>query len=181
MRLQAIVFFAFLGAITFACGQKPISGIDLRTGNIFSTESLPTTKGLVVIFLSANCPCSRSHEGVIETLAHEFSDFSFVGVHSNQDEEEAMAKVHFKEVGFSFPIIQDRQAKIANEFGALKTPHAFIVGPKGECWFNGGIDDRKDASKAGQFYLKQALIDLKAGREPKERVVRTLGCTIKRG
>jgi len=181
MRLQILGFFVVLGLNTFACGPKPIAGKDLRTGKYFSTETASPSKGLVVVFLSAQCPCSRSHEGSLKTLAKDFSDFSFVGVHSNQDEEEGMAQTHFKEAGFSFPVIQDRQAKFANEFGALKTPHAFIIGPKGECWFNGGIDDRKDASKDKQFYLKQALIDLKAGREPKEKIVRTLGCTIKRG
>jgi hypothetical protein len=181
MKLQVIVFLAVLGFKAFACSPKPISGIDLATGKIFSTESNSKTKGLVVLFLSAKCPCSRSHEKSIEALAKEFSDFSFVGVHSNQDEEEGLASLHFREAGFSFPVIQDRQAKIANDFGALKTPHAFIVGPKGECWFSGGVDDKKEASKATQFYLKQALLDLKAGREPKDKTVRTLGCTIKRG
>ncbi len=180
MRIQLTVILGLLSLSTFACGSKPFSGIDLRTGKNFSTQTLSNRKGLVVVFLSAKCPCSKSHEGSIEVLAREFTGFSFVGVHSNKDEDEGLASVHFKEAGFSFPIIQDRESRIANEFGALKTPHVFIVGPKGECWFNGGVDDTKDASKAKQFYLKQALLDLKDGREPQQKETRTLGCAIVR-
>ena len=76
--------------------------------------------------------------------------------------------------------MQDKEARLANDFGAMKTPHAFIVGPKGECLFNGGVDDTKDSSKAQKFYLRQALIDIKSGKEPEQKSARTLGCTIMR-
>lgn len=180
MKNQLIVFISFLSIKLLACSSQPIVGKDLRSGTDFFSQSLPKHKGLVVIFLSANCPCSRSHEGSIEKLAQEFKEFSFLGVHSNKDEEPGLASVHFKEAGFSFPVIQDQNNKIANEFGALKTPHAFIIGPKGECWFNGGVDDSRDASRAKKFYLRQALAELKVGQEPKEKTSRTLGCAIRR-
>ncbi len=103
-----------------------------------------------------------------------------MAVQSNTDEDETVSAFHFQQSGLPFPVIRDVQARIANQFGALKTPHAFIVGPQGQCWFNGGVDDTKDASKATKFFLKTALSDLVAGREPKEKNVRTLGCVIKR-
>jgi hypothetical protein len=130
--------------------------------------------------LSAKCPCSRSHEESLGALSKEFSGFQFVAVQSNTDEDETVSAFHFQQSGLPFPVIRDVQARIANQFGALKTPHAFIVGPQGQCWFNGGVDDTKDASKATKFFLKTALSDLVAGREPKEKNVRTLGCVIKR-
>lgn len=180
MKAQIILIIGFFTIKLFACSAKPISGTDLITGSAFSSESLPKNKGMVVVFLSAKCPCSQSHENSIEKLANEFKEFSFVGVHSNSDEAKDLAALHFKEAGFSFPIIEDSQSIIANEYGALKTPHAFIVGPKGECWYNGGVDETREASRAKKFYLKQALLDLKSGREPKEKTTRTLGCAIKR-
>lgn len=180
MKTQILLIIGLFVTKLWSCTAKPISGTDLRTGSAFSSESLPKNKGMVVVFMSAKCPCSQSHEVSIEKLASEFKEFSFVGVHSNSDEAKDLAALHFKEASFSFPIIEDSNAQIANEFGALKTPHAFIVGPKGECWYNGGVDETRDASKAKKFYLKQALIDLKSGREPQEKTTRTLGCTIKR-
>ena len=180
MRFYLIAYLLFLGLPSWACTSKPVAGIDLRTGTHFSSPTPLSSKGLVVIFLSAKCPCSRSHENAIDKLAKEFSEFSFVGVHSNSDEDEGLAGLHFKEAGFSFPVISDKQAKIANELGALKTPHAFIVGPKGECWFNGGVDDTNDGSKAKNNYLKDALSDIREGKEPRKKTARTLGCVIKR-
>lgn len=105
---------------------------------------------------------------------------SFVAVHSNKDEELDLVQKHFKNSGFSFPVLQDDNFKLADAFRALKTPHAFIVGPKGECWFNGGVDNSNDSERATQHYLRTALLDLKNGSEPREKQVRTLGCIIKR-
>lgn len=164
----------------FSCSTQPISGNDLRTGEHISVNPKENSKGTVVVFLSTQCPCSRSHEKVVQALAHEFSELKFVGVHSNQDEKAEISQKYFKEGGFSFPIIQDDKFKIADEYRALKTPHAFIVGPQGECWFNGGVDNSSDAARANQHYLRNALLDLRNGKEPKEKQVRTLGCVIKR-
>lgn len=180
MISQAIVIFTFFALSAFSCSTKTLSGTDLRTGVNISVEKAPQQKGIVVVFLSAKCPCSKSHEGPIKDLVKEFPDFSFVGVHSNKDEDVETASLYFREARFTFPIIQDRESRIANDYGALKTPHVFVVGPKGECWFNGGIDDTKDASRAKSFYLKQALLNLREGKEPEQKTARTLGCTIVR-
>ncbi|NBX68854.1 MAG: thioredoxin family protein [Proteobacteria bacterium] len=180
MKTQAFVFIALFSFSAFSCSTKSLNGIDLRTGKHFESEKNSAQRGRVVVFLSAKCPCSRSHESSLKELANEFSDFSFIGVHSNKDEDEGLSSIYFRERGLNFPIIQDKESRIANDFGAMKTPHAFIVGPSGECWFNGGVDDTKDASKAKQFYLKQALLDLRSGKEPEQKTTRTLGCTIMR-
>jgi len=181
--MKNLVLISILWGFTqsaLSCSLKPLSGTDLRTGQPVSLNPKDSPKGTVVLFLSVKCPCSKSHEKGLEGLAREFSQFKFVAVHSNADEKEESAKQHFQKVGFSFPVIQDENAKIADEFRALKTPHAFIVGPQGECWFNGGVDNSNDSSKATEHYLKAALLDLQSGNEPKEKQVRTLGCMIKR-
>lgn len=180
MFAQLIVIIAFLSFSALACTTKSVSGIDLRTGTMFSSDKQDSHKGRVIVFLSAKCPCSRSHESSLEKLAKEFPEFAFIGIHSNKDEDEGFSSLHFREAGFSFPVIRDQDFKWANELGAMKTPHAYVIGPKGECWYRGGVDDTKDASKAKKFYLKQALLDLREGKEPQEKTSRTLGCAIVR-
>ncbi len=181
IRVLVLFFLIWsLQPLAFACSTKTLSGTDLRTGQGVSVNLKESSKGTVVLFLSAVCPCSKSHEKGLGVLAQEFPQFKFVGVHSNADEKSEMAKRHFQKAGFSFPVIQDENAKIAEEFRALKTPHAFIVGAKGECWFNGGVDNSNDSSQATQHYLRAALMDLQQGNEPKEKQVRTLGCIIRR-
>ncbi|NBX76920.1 MAG: thioredoxin family protein [Proteobacteria bacterium] len=180
IRGLVFIFLTMAFQPVFGCSTRTLSGTDLRTGHGVSVNPKEGAKGTVVLFLSAVCPCSKSHEKGLEALAQEFSQFKFVGVHSNADENGELARRHFQKAGFSFPVIQDENSKIADDFRALKTPHAFIIGPQGECWFNGGVDNSNDSTQATEHYLRAALLDLQNGKEPKEKQVRTLGCVIRR-
>lgn len=181
MKAKLILGISLLASVSgLACSDKPFSGRDLRTGSIVSVNPRQNAEGTVVLFLSAKCPCSRSHEPELARLAKAFPKMKFVAVNSNSDETDEASLSHFKNGDLSFPVVRDLDNKIANAFGALKTPHAFIVSPKGECWYDGGVDDTKDAAKATTHYLRAALTDLSEGREPQQKTARTLGCVIKR-
>ncbi len=140
------------------------------------------SKGTVIAFVSAKCPCSATHEPVLQKLNQEFSakGFAFYAVHSNADEDAAMTQAHFGASTLGFPIIQDDRSKIANLFGALKTPHAYLVGRDGKIIFQGGVDDSANAAEAEIPYLRNALVAVANGKLPEQAVVRTLGCVIKR-
>jgi len=176
-----LVYFSFIiSSISMACFSGPVSGTDLKSGQQITLNSLHPYKGRVVLFLSAKCPCSKSHEATLGLLAQKHSSFQFVGIHSNADESVTLAKSHFSRSPISFPILQDSDGKLADSFRAFKTPHAFILGPRGECWFEGGVDNSKEAPKADEFYLASALERLENGLEPIDKKARTLGCIIKR-
>lgn len=162
-----------------ACTQQAFSGTDLLTGSDVNW-SPQNEKPTVVVFLSAKCPCSKSHEEPLAQLSKDFPEFRFIGIHSNSDEDLALSQSHFKEAALPFPVVHDKSARIASDFKAFKTPHAFVIGKNGSCLFNGGVDDTKLAEKASKHYLKQALLDIRQGKEPEEKEVRTLGCIIKR-
>jgi peroxiredoxin len=138
-------------------------------------------KATVVVFLSAKCPCSGSHEKSLAELFKIYGPqgFEFVGVHANQDETVAESEKHFKEIALPFPVVQDQNAKIANELKALKTPHAFIV-QNGKVVFQGGVDDSAEAAHAHTFFLKQALEQVNANQSVTVASARALGCVIKR-
>jgi len=180
----------FIPFVSTACVQGPLTGKNLITGKEITLSTsratpltpalAPTVKATVVLFLSAKCPCSKSHEEGLAILAKKHPSFQFVGIHSNADEPESFAKKHFEKSSLPFPILQDNKAELADSFRAFKTPHAFIVGPQGECWFDGGVDNSKDAPQADEFYLASALERIEAGEEPLDKKVRTLGCIIKR-
>jgi hypothetical protein len=146
--------------------------------------SLGKKKGLVVAFLSAACPCSNSHNRELAALAAEYPEFAFVGVHSNPNELRDFALAYFKKAGLPFPVIRDRGGKLAGEFKALKTPHAFVVLPSGEAAYRGGVSSsRQFDPSVGHKYLREALEDLSANPSRPVRTPegRTLGCAIARG
>lgn len=134
----------------------------------------------VVTFLSAKCPCSAGHEPVLKELYREFSkDFKFIGVHSNQNEEKKLAQRHFAGADLPFPVIEDRDARIAHRLGAMKTPHVFVL--KGtDVLYEGGIDDTSDGKNPEKRYLKDALTRIKEGKSPEISHGRVLGCAIKK-
>ena len=80
-------------------------------------------------------------------LAAEFKDARFVGVHSNANESQDQGLEHFKGSVIPFPVLRDPGARLADSFGALKTPHAFVL-RDGRVVFEGGVDDGKITAKA---------------------------------
>src|SRR5687768_10220560 len=79
-------------------------------------------KTTAVVFLSARCPCSVSHEVKLNQLHKEFPEVTFVGIHSNADEERSLGSSHFKASGLPFPVLRDHGSALANRFGALTPP-----------------------------------------------------------
>ena len=179
MKTQAFLSALLTILLSVVASAFTIQGIDLNTGK--ATEFKPGPKGSVVVFMSAKCPCSASHVEELKSLRKEHPDYAFVAVHSNTDESKEETETYFKEAGLPFPVIQDSGAKIADEFKALKTPHAFLVSPSGETLYKGGLSNSKDCRKADRKYLREALSDLAQGRPVKNPEGRTLGCAIARG
>lgn len=158
-----------------------ISGNDAITGTPVSV-GLTASKFTVVVFVSAKCPCSASHEGALQKMAAEFSKrgVQFVGVHSNIDESSDLTKSHFSSARFPFSVIQDRQNYLADLFGALKTPHAYVIAQNGHIIYSGGVDDSNNHAHATRHYLREVLTALADGKTSPFSTTRTLGCAIKR-
>lgn len=158
--------------------MSSLRGQDLLTKQKIQIESKPL--GLVIIFLSAKCPCSNSHIAEIKTLSKEFSQFQFVAVHSNKEEELSLAQNYFKSLDLSFPIIEDDNFSLADQFQAMKTPHAFVFNTKGELQFKGGVSDSRQFANSEIKYLRLALEDVAAQKKLRYPHARTLGCAITR-
>ena len=181
--MLSLLFIVLFASSTHASPLAPeYSGKDLLSGKNTQLSLASAQKGSVVVFLSAKCPCSASHEVVLKDLYRDFQaqGFSFTGVHSNPDEDLVLSTTHFKESALPFPIIQDSDQTLANAFGAFKTPHVFVVSPKGEILYQGGVDETHIAALAKKPYLKNALVAVAQGHVPDPKEVRVLGCAIKR-
>jgi hypothetical protein len=184
-----VVFFSLFYLLPFSqegmtASSVPsqLSGVDLITSASRTIPLQQANKGTVIAFLSSRCPCSNSHIPVLNQLNGEFSEagFKFIGVHSNANEEFEEASQYFKSSKLQFSVIEDQDSKIADQLGAYKTPHIFVISPKLEILYQGGIDDSKLAETAKRPFLKNALTAIKNGQEPPEKRARALGCEIQR-
>lgn len=160
------------------------SGVDLR--NLHNETELSLIredkdhKATVLVFLSSKCPCSMSHMGELKKLAEENPEIRFIGVNSNADEGQDDAKKFFAAQDLPFPVLRDEKLALADEFKAVKTPHAYILDASGKRLYQGGVSNSSVFPKADRAYLREALSDIKAGREIKTPIARALGCAILR-
>lgn len=179
----SFVFLSFSNFLTQAFAipsPGQVVGVDIFKSSPVSLSG-EKHKALVLVFLSAKCPCSDSHISELKALAQDYPDFTFSAIHSNVDEEIATSKIYFEKASLPFPVIQDQNAELANRFHALKTPHAFVVKANGDILYQGGVSSSHTFAKADRKYLREALEDLEHHRPVKIPEGRTLGCTISRG
>lgn len=180
MRYLLPVVIGLFFSVGCATSQKKLmSKIEGKThkGENVSID-LEKKKATVVVFLSARCPCSNSNSALVEKLAKKYSDFQFVGIHSNYDEPLGLALSYFGRKDFNFPVIYDQETELAKKFGALKTPHVFIINHAGEVIYNGSVSSSTNADLAKEIYLDIALADIREGKEPAAPKKKTLGCYI---
>jgi peroxiredoxin len=179
-----VLFFLVIPEWGFANKSTPreIQGTDVVSSKTVVVSLSANLKATVIVFVSARCPCSASHEVALRELFKEFSTqgIQFVAIHSNTDEPIEMTSEHFRKSEIPFPIIQDNDEKMANTWGALKTPHVFVVASTGELLYQGGVDDSHISKEAKKHYLREALLSIVAGKKPEVALTRSLGCLIKR-
>lgn len=172
-----------LSLTTTASALEPLT--EIKGQNVVTSEnvsfSFPSSSPFtVLIFMSAKCPCSASHEVLLKDLAEQYKEYSFVGVHANADEDAEITTAHFKAASLPFPVLQDMKGTLANKLGALKTPHAFVLNKKGEVIYQGGVTDSHVGPTAKRHFLKEVLEDLRAQKIPRHKEGRALGCYIQR-
>ena len=139
-------------------------------------------KATVVLFLATQCPVATDYVERIVALVEAYDEkkVQFIGINSNKQETVAEILEYNKKHGFEFPILKDPENKIANYFGAKRTPEVFLLDAERVLRYAGAIDNSpKEPTKN---YLKDALDLVIAGKDiPKaSKKTRAVGCTIKR-
>jgi len=175
-------FFLILFSIHFGWAKELplLKASTVENGKVFSWNWREAEKGTVVIFLSATCPCSNGHVSYLKNLKELWPQFKFISIHSNPDENQKTTKKYFKEVGPNFEVLQDEETKLANMFGAYRTPHAYVISKNGEILYQGGVTNSSHPSKADIHYLSDALTSVHKGERIKVDKSRVLGCEIER-
>jgi hypothetical protein len=178
--MRFLIFLCLLPIHLWASVPNSINGLSIEEDINKEIHFKDAEMATIVVFLSATCPCSDSHIPYLKKLKAEFPKFNYIGIHSNMDEDEKETKNYFNKVNLPFEVIQDTDVKLADSFGANKTPHAFIISKENKILYEGGVTSSAKAHEASHFHLRDALTDLTAGRKIKTKEVRTLGCMISR-
>jgi hypothetical protein len=94
--------------------------------------------------------------------------------------------------GIANPVLLDEAGVVGKAYGALKTPHLFIIDPKGVLVYRGGLDNapmgvpddtrpRPASAKAGELvaYVSNALAELKQKQAIAFADTPAYGCSVK--
>lgn len=126
-------------------------------------------RGVVLAFLSAECPyVAQARQPLSELFRSHGGTLTFVGVNANQNESADDIKADAA-TNYPFRMLRDEGAKVADLFGADRTPEIFLIDASGVIRYHGGIAE-----------LGPALTDFAAGRAVAKPEAKAFGCTIKR-
>jgi peroxiredoxin len=154
-------------------------------GKTVTLQDLQGKKATIVVFLSFECPVSKSYSEPLVQMAKAYPDVAFIGVSSNEDETAAQLARYAQEFKITFPVLKDNRHAAADAFQAAMTPEAFLLDKDRVLRYRGRIDNlyaarlRKNNLTTRQD-LRQALDELLASKAIGEPATLVVGCPIPR-
>ncbi len=166
---------------------KTTFSLPATDGRMISSESFTGSKGLIVIFTCNHCPTAVAYEERIKAIQKKAAEsgIQLLAISSNDtarfpQDDFANMKIRASQKGFLFPYCFDESQEIAKNFGAERTPHAFLLNSRMEIIYSGSIDDNAENPNAVQEkFLENSMIELLDGRGISKSKTQAVGCTIK--
>jgi peroxiredoxin len=147
------------------------------------THSLADVHGtiLVLVFWSAECPWSERADELIQSWRVDWGNRVVVWmVASNSNEGKAMMQQVAEERKLEVVLV-DTNGQIADLFGAVTTPHCFVIDEAGNLRYRGALDDVTFRQReATRFYLNDAVLALLSGMIVEPLETPGYGCAIVR-
>lgn len=174
-------------AVGDAVSDFKLKNID---GKMLSLSNFSSAKGFIVIFTSNHCPFSKAYEDRMIALSSKYSSQGYQVIAINPNDPDAYEEDSFvnmqnraKEKGYNFPYLTDESQSVARAFGAVRTPHVFVLkkeADKNIIHYIGAIDDNaQDASSVTKRYVEDAVNNLIAGKPVVTTTTKAIGCAIK--
>lgn len=169
--------------------KAPLTDVEVTdvSGETLTLAEVAGENGLLVNFSCNTCPWVEAWEDRYNPIAELAKDnnIGVIALNPNaaiRDDGESMEdmKERAESSNYQFYYALDKQAKLAEAFGATRTPDIFLFNSDMELVYTGAIDDNaKSAEDVEQTFLKNAIENLVAGNEIDPNTTKALGCTIK--
>ncbi|HEX5104942.1 MAG TPA: thioredoxin family protein [Pirellulaceae bacterium] len=167
---------------------KQIASFSLEDyrGKAWSLADFKDSKALVVAFVGTECPLVANYAARLQTLADQYNaaGVAFLAIDSNQ-QDSLTELAHFARTHkIEFPVLRDAGNKVADAFGATRTPEVFLLNASRKVVYQGRIDDQftygRQKPKVEQSYLTTAIDELVAGKPISTPHAEAVGCHIGR-
>lgn len=192
MKIILIVFCFYLFAAGFVTEpEKSVGDFQLQNidGKMLSLKDFPDAKGFIIIFTSNGCPFAKLYPQRMNELNEKYktSGVPLIAVNSSdtlQFEDNSITQMIniAKEGNYNFAYLSDAEQTAAKNFGAKKTPHAFVIWKENNQWvikYNGAIDDNAaHPDEVKNKYVENAVDELLRGEDVKVKETKSIGCSI---
>jgi peroxiredoxin len=162
--------------------NQPIPDFELRDLQ-GQPHKLSDHRGKIVIinFWSAECPHSERTDHYIVSLLERWNgEVILFSIASNRNESLQLVEMVAATRGIP-QVLVDAQGHIADLYGAITTPHVFILDREGILRYRGAVDNitfrRREVT---HFFLQEAVEALLASRLPEISETPAYGCAIVR-
>jgi len=151
-----------------------------------SLEGFKGKKAFVVVFVDTECPVASLYYPTLIDLHREYADkgVQFLAINSSSQDSFIKVSADAQERAVPFPVLKDFDQKVADAFGATRTPEVFLLDANRVIRYHGRIDDQYAVgvrrAQAVQRDLKAALDELLAGRSIAVPSTEVSGCIIER-
>ncbi len=158
-----------------------------------NTHSLEQYRGQTVVleWFNPGCPFVKfAHaQGPLKTLARDLASDNLVwlainsGAPGKQGHGVATNRTATETFAMGHPLLLDEDGSVGRAYGAMKTPHLFVIDGEGKLAYRGGLDNAPMGEVDGEGermnYLGQALASVRAGKTVDPAETKPYGCTVK--
>ena len=148
-----------------------------------SLHKLSDYRGKIVVlnFWSAECPHSeRADRELLALLEKWQGDVILLSIAANRNESVQMLAQAAKRRQVPI-LLLDWEHRVADAYGAITTPHVFLIDRQGLLRYRGAVDNvtfrRRTATR---FFVREAVEALLDGRSPTSAETPAYGCAIVR-
>ncbi len=190
MKFILVISVALWGFVTTANAQGLAVGTTTENfslpdlnGNTQAFEHLKGRNGTVVVFLSAQCPVVKAYKDRINQIVAEAhgKGINFIGINSNATESLKWVKSNTSKFDYRFPILIDKNNKLADSLDARTTPEVFFIDGDNTLLYRGAIDNDYTGRNITESYLAAAFDATLAGGSISITTAPPFGCSIRRG
>jgi alkyl hydroperoxide reductase subunit AhpC len=125
---------------------------------------------------------SNAFNARINSLYKELAGRSvrFFVINANSNESIEEVRRHAVSVGYDFPVYKDVNEVVADLFGAVATPEAFVVDENGMVRYHGIVEDGANPERTTMRPLRSAVEALLQHKEVPVPETHGRGCAIRR-
>lgn len=177
---------------TLPMGDVKMENVDAKS---YSLNDIKGDNGILVIFSCNTCPFVIGNGSKSEGWENRYPEIGelckelnvgMVLINSNAAKRDAGdsfsdMQSHYKAKDYNSFYVLDKNSTMADEFGALTTPHVYLFDSSMKLVYRGAIDDnvsRKEDVK--ENYLTNSLKSMVEGKKIDPQITRQKGCSIKR-